>query len=315
MVDQIPTRIEEQARLRAAASCQNCKKIWASFLDDYCQVHSVSAWMHRLDGDSSLTEEQLGPNARIDTSASRSGRGKSFVGKQLVGMKFQGQDLRVASFRNANLQNANFEKANLERAVFVRADLRGGNLGDANLQSADLSGADMRSANLSGADLRYAILKGVNLSGANLRGSNLMGANFESNPRMGVFTNLSHADFSGANLVNTKFLDAKIDGASFCDVADAEISRIRADANFSAAQRAKWLKPLLWIVLLTGLLIIALWKGVTSIDWSPVNRYDRPFFDGGEYETPCSGDCYDMDNDGRTYNDIDGDGDGRYESP
>lgn len=36
--------------------------------------------------------------------------------------------------------------------------------------------------------------------------------------------------------------------------------------------------------------------------------WDEPYVDS------CIGDCYDMDNDGRTWNDIDRDGDGRYES-
>jgi hypothetical protein len=40
--------------------------------------------------------------------------------------------------------------------------------------------------------------------------------------------------------------------------------------------------------------------------------YDDDY--GDDYES-CVGDCNDMDNDGRTWDDIDGDGDGRYESP
>jgi hypothetical protein len=42
--------------------------------------------------------------------------------------------------------------------------------------------------------------------------------------------------------------------------------------------------------------------------------YDEP--DWGDYDTgSCVGDCTDMDGDGRTWNDIDADGDGFYESP
>ena len=36
--------------------------------------------------------------------------------------------------------------------------------------------------------------------------------------------------------------------------------------------------------------------------------------DYGFDDEPCYGDCNDMDNDGRTWDDYDGDGDGRYET-
>jgi hypothetical protein len=37
--------------------------------------------------------------------------------------------------------------------------------------------------------------------------------------------------------------------------------------------------------------------------------------DYGGFDEYCDGDCYDMDNDGRTWNDVDADGDGLYETP
>ena len=37
--------------------------------------------------------------------------------------------------------------------------------------------------------------------------------------------------------------------------------------------------------------------------------------DYGGFDVYCDGDCYDMDNDGRTWNDVDADGDGLYETP
>ena len=37
--------------------------------------------------------------------------------------------------------------------------------------------------------------------------------------------------------------------------------------------------------------------------------------DYGGFDDYCDGDCYDMDNDGRTWNDVDADGDGLYETP
>ena len=47
--------------------------------------------------------------------------------------------------------------------------------------------------------------------------------------------------------------------------------------------------------------------------------YDDPIQDDddsyGDYDSQCVGDCNDMDNDGRTWNDVDADNDGIYESP
>lgn len=46
--------------------------------------------------------------------------------------------------------------------------------------------------------------------------------------------------------------------------------------------------------------------------------FDTPVVDdGGEFEEfdSCVGDCTDMDNDGRTWDDVDADGDGLYETP
>ncbi len=43
--------------------------------------------------------------------------------------------------------------------------------------------------------------------------------------------------------------------------------------------------------------------------------YQDDYGDYGGFDDYCEGDCYDMDNDGRTWNDVDADGDGLYETP
>ena len=44
MTERKLTPKQEQARLQAASSCANCKKIWDSFSDDFCDAHSVAGW-------------------------------------------------------------------------------------------------------------------------------------------------------------------------------------------------------------------------------------------------------------------------------
>lgn len=38
------TREQDQARLRDAASCLDCKRIWAKYSNNFCGTHSVSGW-------------------------------------------------------------------------------------------------------------------------------------------------------------------------------------------------------------------------------------------------------------------------------
>lgn len=44
MVERKLTPAQEQARLQAASSCPECKAIWASFSDDFCDSHTESGW-------------------------------------------------------------------------------------------------------------------------------------------------------------------------------------------------------------------------------------------------------------------------------
>ena len=49
---------------------------------------------------------------------------------------------------------------------------------------------------------------------------------------------------------------------------------------------------------------------------TPTYNYEDDYGDYyGGFDEYCDGDCYDMDNDGRTWNDVDADGDGLYETP
>ena len=52
-------------------------------------------------------------------------------------------------------------------------------------------------------------------------------------------------------------------------------------------------------------------------EWEPSENFDsgNDYAEDFDSDPPCIGDCNDMDGDGRTWNDIDGDGDGLYESP
>jgi hypothetical protein len=50
-------------------------------------------------------------------------------------------------------------------------------------------------------------------------------------------------------------------------------------------------------------------------DYGDYGDYGDYQDDYGGFDDYCDGDCYDMDNDGRTWNDVDADGDGLYETP
>ena len=108
-------------------------------------------------------------------------------------------------------------------------------------------------------------------------GANLSGANL-------TYANLSNADLSNANLTSANLS-----------------STILSSANLSNANMTDS------------------YRNVVPPKKSPTNRDGDDYEDnyendyGDNYES-CVGDCNDMDNDGRTWDDIDGDGDGRYES-
>jgi hypothetical protein len=44
MTERKLTPKQEQARLQAASNCGDCKRIWDSFSDDFCDAHSVAGW-------------------------------------------------------------------------------------------------------------------------------------------------------------------------------------------------------------------------------------------------------------------------------
>ena len=80
---------------------------------------------------------------------------------------------------------------------------------NANLEGVNFDGANLEGVNLAGANLRDASLIGANLVGATLVGANLEGADFERANLTGSYllanreTNLSRANFSGADLTET----------------------------------------------------------------------------------------------------------------
>lgn len=48
MADNSLTKEQDQARLRDAATCLACKRIWARYSNDFCSAHSVSGWKAAL---------------------------------------------------------------------------------------------------------------------------------------------------------------------------------------------------------------------------------------------------------------------------
>lgn len=44
MADKSLTREQDQARLRDAATCLDCKRIWAKYSNNFCGTHSVNGW-------------------------------------------------------------------------------------------------------------------------------------------------------------------------------------------------------------------------------------------------------------------------------
>lgn len=52
------TPAQEQARLQAASSCSDCKEIWDSFSDEFCDSHSVSGWREQNPAKTSPTKDR-----------------------------------------------------------------------------------------------------------------------------------------------------------------------------------------------------------------------------------------------------------------
>jgi hypothetical protein len=62
------TPAQEQARLQAASRCPDCKAIWDSFPDEFCDSHSESAWRERSSSKSSLSEDRKAAKAQSSST-------------------------------------------------------------------------------------------------------------------------------------------------------------------------------------------------------------------------------------------------------
>ena len=219
-------------------------------------------------------------------------------------------------------------------AIESGADLIGADLSGASLVGADLSGANLIAANLAKANLRGANLLYANLTNANLFNADLLGVNL-------ISANLS-LNLCAAKLSNNQLASANLFGAYLWYFGDGHQYYGRPPITYEELR----LGYQHWPKNLTGAdqtdLDTWFWNqkihfcdlyfkartyseppsknGFNSNDRSEEyydDEYEEFYDDGDEeyYDDPCYGDCNDMDNDGRTWDDYDGDGDGLYESP
>jgi uncharacterized protein YjbI with pentapeptide repeats len=228
-----------------------------------------------------------------------------------VGVYLREADLTNANLRDADLTRAHLFDADLTGANLAGANLAGANLTGANLTDADLTGANMLHTKLVGADLSRAILLNADLANAILGNATLTGANLH-------FANMNNANLAGANLTGANLTGADLFATDLsraillnADLAYADLY-LAKNANLRGANLRGTTMP-------NG----SEWRiptpSVTVIPRTQSPRYeggdDKLYIedDGEDYE-PCYGDCNDMDNDGRTWDDYDADGDGRYET-
>lgn len=69
------TPAQEQARLQAASHCPDCKEIWDSFSDEFCDSHSESGWRERSSSKSSLSEDRKAAKVK-SSSTTRAAKSK-----------------------------------------------------------------------------------------------------------------------------------------------------------------------------------------------------------------------------------------------
>jgi hypothetical protein len=67
VTDESLTKEQDQARLRDAATCLMCKRIWATFSNDFCGAHSVTGWKAGLDNPKS--SDTVPPNRTVASRA------------------------------------------------------------------------------------------------------------------------------------------------------------------------------------------------------------------------------------------------------
>lgn len=58
---------DNQARLNAAAKCKSCKAIWATFSNDFCEMHSPHGWKNQVRAPGNPAQE----SSRVTSFGSR----------------------------------------------------------------------------------------------------------------------------------------------------------------------------------------------------------------------------------------------------
>ncbi len=170
----------------------------------------------------------------------------------MTGVSLNGADASGAMLDYCNLFGADLRFCNLQGAHLARADLRGACLRGANLIAADLAGADLREGMLAGTESDGNIVPlhkdwpadeagGADFSGANLTDSRLSGA-------VAVGTNFSDTTMCGCKIVRARlegsnFSGANLEGAdlSQCDLTKVNMRGavlVNAALNIASLQQA-----------------------------------------------------------------------------
>jgi uncharacterized protein YjbI with pentapeptide repeats len=247
----------------------------------------------------SKTDEQTYPsNAEITGMQMQPAKSDSCIPPEFVDCG--PNDLNYSDLSQLNLSGANLAGLHLMNVDFSGSNLSGANLKGAFLMNSDLTNAILEGADLSQANFENAILRNAKLSNSNLLNAYMWGSDLS-------YADLSSANLSGANLTKTVLL-----GANFykTDLTKTNVtcSMIIRDAkNLSTAKS-------------TSMFTL---KSCNFVGDSDNNSYsDEDGYgnstDYGDDSSPddyCRNDCNDMDNDGRTWDDYDADGDGLYETP
>lgn len=134
-------------------------------------------------------------------------REASMTGARGAGVDLSGADLTCLRAPGSVLHRALATGVRAGGSIWENADLSEANFTFAELQLAGFSGADLSRADLSAADLTRARLCRATLTGARFPMCNLFLATLEK-------TELSGADFRGANLYGVELLEAVIDRAT-----------------------------------------------------------------------------------------------------
>lgn len=129
----------------------------------------------------------------------------ALVGANLERVDLRGMDLRGANFTNANLRAADLSYADLSHTTFIKADLSRANIHRANFSYADMTDVDFTSSYG-----RATIFYKTRLWAAKFRRVTYKNCFF-------FYSDLTEADFVGAELLGSKFDYAILNGVKNTD--------------------------------------------------------------------------------------------------